>query len=358
MPPTRFLRRFLRRRPPSAGRYPRAFGAAVVVGLSALTAASTQAQDVYFSQPYATRLHLNPAFTGLFDDASIALAYRNQYPTLIGSLQTSQLAADYRLRDQRSAVGLLVNADRGGGLNLTRLEAGFTYAYHARLSQDLYVSGGAHAAYGSQRISYGNLLFGDQIDDNGQPTGTSAEPLVYDPVRYLTLGLGGLFYTPNTWGGLAIHHVNQPQVGVASDAVLPFRLAVHGGYKHYFVKTTVKREYREVSLAPTGSYTYQGGSQRLELGVYGTNSPLTAGLLWRGALPGPGNAQQTLVALLGLTWSGFRFGYSYDVSLSRFSRETGGAHEITLALTKFDLIEAAKRRLRRKNYTAPPCPTF
>lgn len=356
MPPTYFLRRLLRHLPARAGRHPRLL--TVLVSVGTLGSWSAQAQDVYFSQPYATRLHLNPAYTGLFDDASVTLAYRNQYPTLIGALQTSQLAADYRLRDQRSAVGLLINADRGGGLNLTRLEAGFTYAYHARLAQNLYLSGGARASYGSQRINYGNLLFGDQLSDDGQQVGPSAEPLAYDPVHYLTLGVGGLFYTSNTWGGLALDHVNQPRVGVADDAKLPFRLAAHGGYKHYFVKTTVKREYREVSLAPTGSYTYQGGSQRLELGLYGTTTPLTAGLLWRGAIPGPGNAQQTLVALLGLTWNGFRFGYSYDVSLNQFSRETGGAHEITLSLTKFDLIEAAKRRLRRKNYAPPPCPTF
>ncbi|WP_400192780.1 PorP/SprF family type IX secretion system membrane protein [Hymenobacter sp. B81] len=357
MPPTRFLRcLLLRRSPRRAGRTGKLWVA--LAGLGAVAAPAARAQDVYYSQPYATRLHLNPAFTGLLDDASVTLTYRNQYPTLIGALQTTQLAADYRLASQRSAVGLLINADRGGGLSLTRLEAGFTYAYHARLSPQLYVSGGARASYGSQRISYGNLLFGDQLADDGQQLGPTAEPLVYDPVHYLSLGLGGLVYTSNAWVGLALDHANQPVVGVADDAVLPFRLALHGGYKHYFVKTTVKRQYREVSVAPTAAYSYQGGSQRLELGVYGTITPLTAGLVWRGAVPGPGATQQTLVALLGLTGNGFRLGYSYDVSLSQFSRETGGAHEITLSLTKFDLIEAAKRRLRRKNYAAPPCPVF
>jgi type IX secretion system PorP/SprF family membrane protein len=357
MPATLFLRRLLRCPHQQAKRQHRLL--AVLVGVSTFSTTAVRAQDVYFSQPYATRLHLNPAFTGLLDDASITLGYRTQHPTLIGTLQSSQLAADLRLRDQRSAIGLLVNADRGGSLNLTRLEAGFTYAYHARISHDLYVSGGAHAAYGSQRISYGNLLFGDQIDDDGQITGgTSAEPLVYDPVRYFTLGVGGLFYTPNTWGGLSLSHVNQPKVGVTDDSQLPFRLAVHGGYKHYFLKTTVKREYHEISLAPAATYTYQGGSQRLEVGAYGTATPIVVGAFWRGAIPGPNQAQQSLVALVGLAWNGFRLGYSYDVGISRFGRETGGAHEITLSLSKFDLIEAAKRRLRRKNYDSPPCPAF
>lgn len=331
--------------------------AAALLGLSAAPAA--RAQDVYFSQPYATRLHLNPAFTGSIDDYSVTLAYRNQYPTLIGTLQTSQLAADYRFRDQRSAVGLLVNADRGGGLNFTRLEAGFTYAYRTRLSSDLYASAGAHAAYGSQSISYGNLLFGDQLSADGQVSGPTAEPVTScDPVRYLTLGVGGLLYTSQAWLGLAAHHLNQPLVGQLRDAKLPARLAVHGGYKYYFARSTVKQQYREVSLSPTAGYTYQGGSGRAEIGLYGTSSPLTAAVVWRGARPSIGKGQQSLVTLLGVAWNGFRFGYSYDVSLSSFSREAGGAHEVTLCLEKIDLLEAAKRRLRRKNYTAPPCPTF
>lgn len=331
--------------------------AAVLLSLSGLTA---QAQDVFFSQPYATRLHLNPAFTGLLDDASVTLAYRSQYPTLIGTLQTSQLAADYRFKDQRSAVGLLISADRGGSLDMTRFEGGFTYAYRAKLSNGLYVSAGAHAAYGSQRISYGNLVFGDQYDANGQLLGNSAEqiPQVYEPVHYATLGIGGLFYTENFWGGLAASHLNQPVVGRADATILPLRLSVHGGYKYYFLKTTVKRQYREVSLSPTVAYTYQGGSERAEVGLIGTWTPLTAGLTWRGVTPGPGQTQQSLVALLGVAWNGFRFAYSYDVSLSRFSREVGGAHEVTLCLQKIDLLEAGYRRLRRKNYAAPPCPTF
>ncbi|OON70978.1 hypothetical protein B0919_02990 [Hymenobacter sp. CRA2] len=321
---------------------------------------TAQAQDVFYSQPYATRLQLNPAFTGLFNDASVTLAYRNQYPTLIGTLQSSQLAADYRFQNQRSAVGLLINADRGGALDLTRFEGGFTYAYRTKIAPEVYVSAGAHAAYGSQRISYGNLLFGDQVDGNGQVGGPSAEPIpqVYDPVKYFTLGVGGLLYTGNVWLGASAAHLNQPQVGRANNATLPFRLSLHGGYKYYFLKTTVKRQYREVSLSPTAAYTYQGGSERAEIGLYGTWTPLTAGLIWRGATPGPGKTQQTLVALVGVAWNGFRLGYSYDVSLSRFSREVGGAHELTLCLEKIDLLEAANRRLRRKNYAAPPCPTF
>ncbi|QNP53349.1 type IX secretion system membrane protein PorP/SprF [Hymenobacter qilianensis] len=96
----------------------------LAVGCSMGLHSKVQAQDLYFSQPYATRLHTNPAFTGLLDDYSVSLNYRNQFPTLSGTFQTSQLAADYRMRNQRSAVGLLLNYDRTGSVGYTRFEVG------------------------------------------------------------------------------------------------------------------------------------------------------------------------------------------------------------------------------------------
>src|SRR5687768_2735375 len=100
----------------------------LAAGLVVSSAVTTLAQDLYFAQPYANRMQLNPAFAGLLDDYSITLSYRNQFPTLAGSFQTSQLAADYRLQNQRSAVGLLVNYDRTGSVGYTRFQAGGVYA--------------------------------------------------------------------------------------------------------------------------------------------------------------------------------------------------------------------------------------
>jgi hypothetical protein len=43
------------------------------------------AQDVFFSQFYANRLYLNPAWAGIGGEKRIFLNYRNQYPG-IGSM--------------------------------------------------------------------------------------------------------------------------------------------------------------------------------------------------------------------------------------------------------------------------------
>ncbi|RSK43691.1 PorP/SprF family type IX secretion system membrane protein [Hymenobacter rigui] len=322
-------------------------------------ATSASAQDLYFAQPYANRMQQNPAYAGLLDDYSITLSYRNQFPTLAGTFQTSQLAADYRFRDQHSAAGLLVNYDRTGGVGYTRFQAGGVYAYHLRLNEQLSLSGGASVSYGLQRVSYGNLVFGDQLSDDGVTRDYSLEVADYKPVHYVTAGVGSLLYTDRFWVGAAAHHLNQPDLGFITQSTLPLRLNLQGGYKVYFVRTTIKQEHREISLAPVVNYTRQGGSQRAEAGLYFTATPLTLGAVYRGVpLPGSLQPQQLLTAIAGVSVGSFRLGYSYDMSLSQFSSDLGGAHEISLALREFDSLEAAWRRLKRRNYPTIPCPAF
>ncbi|UOG74820.1 PorP/SprF family type IX secretion system membrane protein [Hymenobacter tibetensis] len=317
------------------------------------------AQDLYFAQPYANRLFQNPAFAGLLDDASVTLSYRNQFPTLAGTFQTSQLAADYRFKDQHNAAGLLINHDRTGGIGYTRFEVGGIYAYHTRLTKELAFSGGVRASYGNQRVSYDNLVFGDQLSEDGSTSMPTREINDFRPVSYASVGVGLLLYSERFWVSVAGQHLNQPDLGFNTQASLPLRYELSTGYKHYFLRTSEKQQEREVSLTPTMHYVRQGGSERVEAGLYGTITPLTLGVVYRGIpLPGAPNPQQILTAIAGVSVGSFRLGYAYDVGLSALSAELGGAHEISLALRAFDSLDAAWRRLKRRNYPVAPCPAF
>ena len=326
---------------------------------AALLTLPAAAQDLYFAQPYATRLHQNPAFAGLLDDASVTLSYRNQFPTLAGTFQTSQLAADVRFADLHSAAGLLLNYDRTGGLGYTRLEVGGIYAYHLRLNEHLALSAGLRGSYGNQRISYGNLVFGDQLSEDGTTTPTTREAVDFSPVSYLSLGTGLILYTERFWVSVAGHHLNQPDLGFRTQSTLPLRYELSTGYKHYFVRRTEKKRHHEVSFTPTAHYVRQGGSQRAAAGLYATVTPVTVGAVYRGVpLPGAPRPQQVLTAIVGVSLGDFRVGYAYDVGLSSLSADLGGAHEISLTLRAFSSLDAAWNRLKRRNYPAPPCPSF
>ncbi|MBF9223911.1 PorP/SprF family type IX secretion system membrane protein [Hymenobacter ruricola] len=318
-------------------------------------------QDVYFSQPFATRLHTNPAFTGLVDDYSATFSFRNQLPTLAGSFVSLQAAGDVRLnqKGQHHALGLLINQDRAGVVGYTRFEIGGLYAYHTRLTEKLALSGGLRASYGRQRVGYDNFVFGDQIREDGSLAGPSAESLDFPPVNYLSLGTGAVLYTDQFWLSLAGQHLNQPGLGFRQQSTLPLLLSVSGGYKFFAVKPGPGIATREVSYTPVAAYTRQGGSQRTEAGLYVTMSPVTLGAVYRNIAPlGGVEMQHVLAVVAGVQAGGLRLGYSYDVGLSRLSADLGGAHELTLALRAFDRLENAHRRLKRRVYPAAPCPAF
>ena len=334
-----------------------------LAGLGLLAANAARGQDVYFSQAFANRQADNPAWTGLVDDYSATLSYRDQFPQLAGSFQTVQLAAGWRLPQPglHHAIGILINQDRTGTVGYTRLGATAQYAYHTRLTRTLALSGGAQVGYGRQRVGYDNLTFGDQYSADGSYVGATAESLAgFPPVNYLTVGVGGVLYAEQAWLSVSGHNLNRPDLGFSTQAGLPLRVAVSAGYKLFLQRPAGagKGEVREISLVPTLGYTRQGGSQRSEAGAYLLLDPVTVGAVYRNLASPDLGTQHVVAVVAGVAVGDLRIGYSYDVGVSQLASDLGGAHEITLTLRAFDKLESAFRRLKRRNYPKAPCPDF
>ena len=342
----------------------RAFSLLPLALLALLSAGAAQAQDAYFSQPFAARLHTNPALAGLLDDYSATLLYRDQFPNLPGSYSTQQLALDVRLPTpgQHHALGLLLSQDRSGALGYTRLEVSAIYAYHTRLTPALALSGGLGLTYGRQRVGYDNLLFGDQLGADGSLSGPSAEPLDFAPVNYLSVNPGIVFYTEQAWLSIAAHHLNKPTLGFRNQSLLPARLSLGGGYKLFVRRPTTGKgaaAVSEISLTPTLAHTRQGGASRTELGLSATVAPVTMGAAYRNIRVGGGVERLPVATFtVGVGVGAIRLGYCYDAGLSVRSADLGGAHELSLSLRSFDHLEGAFRRLRRRAYPAAPFPAY
>ena len=212
-------------------------GAALLLAVG-LAAPVARAQDVYFSQPFATRLHTNPAYAGLLDDYSATLSFRTQLPTLAGSFNSTEAAADWRpdVPGRHHAFGLLIDHDQAGAVGYTRLEAGGMYAYHTRLTRQVALSGGLSASYGRQRVGYGNFVFGDQISADGQIIGPSADGPDFAPTNYFSVGTGVVLYSDQAWLSLSGQHLNQPSLGFRQQNQLPMLLNASGGYKFFVAK--------------------------------------------------------------------------------------------------------------------------
>jgi hypothetical protein len=62
-------------------------------------------------------------------------------------------------------------------------------------------------------------------------------------------------------------------------------------------------------------------------------------------------SSDSFIALIGLQRGMFKFGYSYDVTVSSLSNSTGGSHELSLGL-QFEC------KVKKKRFRAISCPSF
>jgi type IX secretion system PorP/SprF family membrane protein len=317
------------------------------------------AQDQQFSQQYATRLHLNPAYAGLHADYSGTLSYRHQWPAGGQAFITNQFAGYYRLANQKTSAGLLLVTDKAGSNGLVNFQLGGLYAYQSNINEQLAFSAGMSLTYHSRRVDFGAHTFGDQLNEDGSTNPVSQELNVYDPVNFLSIGTGATLYNYNFWLSLAASHLNHPQIGFAAPATLPARIQLNGGYAFRLQQYAYRNKPYEWSVTPSATYTQQGKFKKTDIGLYTTYTPVTLGILYRG-LPVLSNYgyDQALVLITGIIFDPVKLGYSYDVPLSPFGSRSGGAHEISLSFEKIDYNKIFKKRVSGKNYKRIACPSF
>jgi len=80
--------------------------------------------------------------------------------------------------------------------------------------------------------------------------------------------------------------------------------------------------------------------------MYFSKGPIIGGLWYR-----VGSNSDSFIALLGFQAGILKFGYSYDITISKLSNKTAGSHEFSTGL-QFD-CKPRKRRFRTIS-----CPSF
>ncbi|MBC5774590.1 PorP/SprF family type IX secretion system membrane protein [Pontibacter sp. KCTC 32443] len=315
------------------------------------------AQDVHYSQQYANRLYLNPAFAGLNHDWSVSISHRTQWPALNGAFLTNQVAADLLLPNTKSAISLLLLQDKAGIGGLQKLAASAGYAYHTPLTDRIALSAGLQATVASLSINFDNLVFGDQLSDNGQVAVTTAEANTFEPTQYISFATGALLYTNQLWLGLTAAHLNKPAYGFGEKTSLPMRFTVNTGYKFYVSSYQTNGGEAEFSITPTATFTHQKNFNWLSAGLYTNYTPVSLGLLYKGVpVTGDQNQEQALAVIAGLQLNQVKVGFSHDVGISDFSRQSGGATEISIVFERLGTDKVFRSRSRSKISRRIICP--
>ena len=322
-----------------------------------------KAQDPQFSQFYAAPLYLNPAFAGSSELARVGINYRNQWPGYPTNFVTYSGYFDYYFDEYNSGVGLLFFNDVEGLAGLRTNTVALQYSYQLGITDGLMFRAGLEGSYVMQNIDKGNLIFGDQIDFDGQFKDVTDDNIINADFRNnrFDFGAGGLLYSDRFWFGFAASHLLTPVNSlIGSDNTIARKYSAHLGYKFLLPTATdfnFPGGYRDISITPTVQYKLQGQFSQLDAGLYFTYEPFVFGTWYRGLpfkpVDGISN-HESLIFLVGISTNGLHIGYSFDYTLSKLGIATGGAHEVSIRYEFF----LGDPRKPPKNVRQIPCPKF
>lgn len=300
-----------------------------VVGLLAFDG---NAQDVSFSQMYATPMYLSPSFTGLTEGTRVGLTYRDQWPGIANTYRSYALAADHFFEEYSSGIGLMVLRDDSGQGLLVRQDISALYAYEFEVARDIYIRPGIEFIYKERNLNLIDAIFpSDQGDGGTALPGIGSGNGDYNHKQF-DAAASAMVYSDNFWFGFAMHNLVKSNIGVTDiQTYNPFKTSLYGGYKYRYKDKARRNDEQSFTLA--FNYRLQQNFNQLDIGTYWYINPMELGLWYRGipfASSGGLINNDGLIFILGINVGPARFAYSYDWTLSELSGYSNGANELTL----------------------------
>ncbi|MCW3788269.1 PorP/SprF family type IX secretion system membrane protein [Plebeiibacterium sediminum] len=317
-----------------------------------LFASISRAQDVSFSQNYASPLYLSPSFTGLTEGSRLAINYRDQWPSIPQTYRSMSVSFDHYFADYNSGLGFLYVRDDQQKGALVNQNIGLLYAYEVYVSRNIMIRPGIQFKFNQSFIDLSKTLFERGIDENtGRPVDYTGISLADNQLNKFDAAASVMIYSNLYWAGISVDHLVKNSKSFSE--ILPVdgtKITLFGGYKWVYKEGRRKSPDQSVTFA--FNYRQQDYFSQLDFGAYWQYNPLELGLWYRG-IPTKNKEQlsnnDAIIALFGIHLGRTRVGYSYDLTLSDLAGNTGGAHEISILYT---IPSSNKPRINRN---AIPC---
>jgi type IX secretion system PorP/SprF family membrane protein len=153
---------------------------------------------------------------------------------------------------------------------------------------------------------------------------------------------GVIGYSDKFFAGFAVHHLTQPNESlITGNSPLPMKFTGHMGAK--ISLSNNKYSTNDASVSPNILYRAQGTFQQLNMGLYLNKGALVGGVWYRN--------KDAFIVLIGVTSEHFKFGYSYDMTVSKLGMQSGGSHELSMTLN-FNCKKPVKK------FRTISCPSF
>lgn len=333
--------------------------------------AASWAQDVHFTQYFASPLTLNPAQTGLIEsDWRASANIRDQwYNVSDNPYQSGTVAFDMPLlkgklpEGDALGIGVMGLYDKAGSGGLQNTTLALSLAYHKSFGSEKQhtVSLGVQGYLVQKSINFDKLVFGDQFDPSN-PTSYLRETQEQFPNADLTYPdfNAGLLYSgrlndrSTMYAGFSYYHLTRPEekfLGTGSNENIRINSRFAGYLGGSFtlnenVVTYISTMYEQ--QGPAWEYLI-GGAVGFVMNP-GHDEFTKSTIFYLGAWYRYADA---IAPYVGFEWSRMKIGFSYDVTLSSAqAMDKGqGAFELSLIYNGF-----IKKVVHRKYNFA--CPKF
>ncbi len=302
----------------------------------------SSAQDIHFSQYFASPLNLSASETGNFEsDFRLMANYRNQWSALGKPYQTVALGADrvFFLHSQKLSGGIYFAHDKSGGIDLSINQLLVSAAYHPSFSYNNFHVG-IQFGWVFKSFDKSKVTLPEQFDNNqGYFNSDLMHHETYqENANYPDFNLGiswsRKLYKFEPFFGFAMQHVFYPKESFdISNNRLPQRYTWFGGVNYNFTPN--------VDIKPMYKIMYHSDAREYLAGVnvvYTLKQPWfkIEKILLGGHFRDPINFKPdaTIIAV-GAFFKNIFTGLSYDLNVSKFKTATQyhGAIEFSIIYT-------------------------
>lgn len=309
---------------------------------------AVNAQDMQYSQFFANKLDLNPAFAGSQYYHRIILNYRNQWPGMGNPYVTYSFSYDRHVKSLSGGIGVQVTQDRQANGALVSSTITGIYSYFMKLGQDAGVRFGLGVSAINNYLDMSRLKFPDMVDP--QYGTVFPHNTVDDPVENSKMGfdssIGILAHMDKYHFGVSMQHLSQPSVYFSEESKLPYKITAHWGAEFPIRSNGLRHVH--FNLCPLFMFQKQGKFSQMNYGMYISRNNLVGGVWMRQNI---GLDYDSAIFMVGFDNKLFRLAYSYDFSISKLMKTSSGSHEISLIF----LLGEREKRSRIKPI---PCPKF
>ena len=300
---------------------------------------AVNAQDPIFTQSNYIQETLNPGFSGFEDNDRISagLLSRTQWPNLDLRINTQYFYINKSYENSSSsAYGLGLNFlwQNESVTNYNFYQVNANYVHRVNLNGGWFFRPAIEVGFGLKDVKFRSLTLADQININtGVINPVSVDPFSgnTDNARFLDIssglvfekeGLNGITY----WFGVSAKHLNRPNISFIRDQNVPLDIfySIHGNYRFPFLN-----DYR---IMMTANYMQQGEYNRLDIGSLFQVNQFLIGITAATNPARNDNNSHLLTSIngfIGIEYTAFRFGLSYDVNTSKIGR-TNGVYEFSV----------------------------